>query len=255
MPVADELGDQPVDLGLGADVDAARGLVEQQHPALAQQPAREHDLLLVAARELARDPVRVVRDGVELAQLVAGRALLAAAVDQQPAVVKRPRSESVTFLARLQPSSRPCDLRSSGARPDAAAAIADVRPAGRQPACRRRRPRRCRGGRARRSAAAARCARRRPGRRCRRPRPRGPRSCISLTTRRARDAAHVEHRRRRSRLGAGRDRAGRPCGRPSSPRARRCGVSAGRPVATVRPSESTVTRSPMRGISSRRCEM
>ena len=69
MPVADELGDQPVDLGLRADVDAARGLVEQQHAALAQQPAREHDLLLVAARQLARDPVRVVRDRVELAQL------------------------------------------------------------------------------------------------------------------------------------------------------------------------------------------
>ena len=82
MPVAGELGDQPVDLGLGADVDAARGLVEQQHAALAQQPAREHDLLLVAARELARDPVRVVGHGVELAQLLGGGCALAAPADQ-----------------------------------------------------------------------------------------------------------------------------------------------------------------------------
>ena len=50
-----EVGDQPVDLGLGRDVDAARGLVEQQHAALAQQPAREHDLLLVAARQQAHE--------------------------------------------------------------------------------------------------------------------------------------------------------------------------------------------------------
>ena len=74
MPVGGQLGDQAVDLGLGADVDAARGLVEQQDAALAQQPARQHDLLLVAAGELARDPVRVVRHDVQLAQLLAGRA-------------------------------------------------------------------------------------------------------------------------------------------------------------------------------------
>ena len=49
-----------VDLGLGADVDAARRLVEQQHPASAQQPAGEHDLLLVAAGELAHEPLAVV---------------------------------------------------------------------------------------------------------------------------------------------------------------------------------------------------
>src|SRR3954469_13876299 len=52
--------DQGVDLRAGADVDSPGGLVEQQHPAVAQQPAGEHDLLLVAAREgshQAGDPV------------------------------------------------------------------------------------------------------------------------------------------------------------------------------------------------------
>ncbi len=43
--------DQPVDLGLRADVDAARRLVEEQDVAIAQQPLRDHDLLLVAARQ------------------------------------------------------------------------------------------------------------------------------------------------------------------------------------------------------------
>ena len=39
------------DLGLGADVDAPCRLVEQQHPRLGQEALGDHDLLLVAARE------------------------------------------------------------------------------------------------------------------------------------------------------------------------------------------------------------
>ena len=42
-----------VELGLDADVDAARRLVEDQDARVGQQPAREDGLLLVAARELA----------------------------------------------------------------------------------------------------------------------------------------------------------------------------------------------------------
>ena len=53
--------DQRVDLGLGADVDAPRRLVEDQHLGLGGEPAGEHDLLLVAARELAD---RLGSDGV-----------------------------------------------------------------------------------------------------------------------------------------------------------------------------------------------
>ena len=46
-----EAADEGVDLGAGADVDASRRLVEQQHPRAVHEPAREQDLLLVAARE------------------------------------------------------------------------------------------------------------------------------------------------------------------------------------------------------------
>ena len=44
-----------VDRELGADVDAARRLVEEQDARLAEQPFADDDLLLVAAREQARD--------------------------------------------------------------------------------------------------------------------------------------------------------------------------------------------------------
>ena len=46
-----QLADQRVDLRLGADVDAAGRLVEEQHARLRQQALGERDLLLVAARQ------------------------------------------------------------------------------------------------------------------------------------------------------------------------------------------------------------
>ena len=52
MPSVGERGHVPVDLGLGADVDAARRLVEDQHLRLHREPLAEHDLLLVAARQV-----------------------------------------------------------------------------------------------------------------------------------------------------------------------------------------------------------
>ena len=48
-----QLRDDPVDLDLGPDVDAAGRLVEDQQPRLRGQPLGEDDLLLVAARQCA----------------------------------------------------------------------------------------------------------------------------------------------------------------------------------------------------------
>ena len=56
QPRLGEIADQALDLGLRADVDAAGRIVEQQHPRLEAQDARQQDLLLVAAGELA-DPL------------------------------------------------------------------------------------------------------------------------------------------------------------------------------------------------------
>ena len=47
-----KLQDQFVNLVLGADVDAARRLVEEQNIGLRQQPTAKNDLLLVAAGEV-----------------------------------------------------------------------------------------------------------------------------------------------------------------------------------------------------------
>ena len=54
QPLAGQLGEQPVDLGLGADVDAAGGLVDDQQLGLGGQPLGDDDLLLVAAAHRGR---------------------------------------------------------------------------------------------------------------------------------------------------------------------------------------------------------
>ena len=47
-----EVVQQPVDLALGADVDAARRLVEDQDVGVGGEPLADDDLLLVAARQV-----------------------------------------------------------------------------------------------------------------------------------------------------------------------------------------------------------
>ena len=59
-----ELGEQPVHLGLGADVDAAGGLVDDQQPGIGGQPLGDDDLLLVAAAHRGRGHVE--RAGLHL---------------------------------------------------------------------------------------------------------------------------------------------------------------------------------------------
>ena len=79
-----ELAHQLVDLVLGADVDAAGRLVEDDHARLHRQPARQHDLLLVAAGERAH--LGVATEGVlmfELPLLPLGVLRLRPAADQR----------------------------------------------------------------------------------------------------------------------------------------------------------------------------
>src|SRR6185503_9244647 len=56
--------DEAVDLGLGADVDSAGGLVEQQDAGALAHPSGDEELLLVAAGELAGEGGR--RGGLDL---------------------------------------------------------------------------------------------------------------------------------------------------------------------------------------------
>ena len=50
--------EQMVNLDLGADVDAARRLVDDQHLRPQRQPARQHHLLLIAAGEVGDELLR-----------------------------------------------------------------------------------------------------------------------------------------------------------------------------------------------------
>ena len=251
-----EPADEGVDLGAGADVDAAGGLVEQQDPAAVQQPAGEDDLLLVAAGQGARLAVHAGGADVEDSTCSVAARRSAPRSRKPPRANRREGGErdvawrlTVTeqqslALALLggQPDARPTTaastdpVRSGSPSTVDGAAVAlaraedgleDLRaPGADEP------------GEADDLAGAAPEARRREN---------------SPAPREALDA--------QQRLGVAATfrRGGKTYSivRPVISRmSSAVGVSlAGRPVATVRPSLSTVTRSPISRISSSRCEM
>ena len=166
-----ELLDQAVDLELGADVDAAGRLVQDQDARLAGEPAGEHHLLLVAARELAD----LLLDGGRLDARAGRRApdqpALAPAVEEAQRARPAPARRARRCPARCAGAGAPpaCGPRARGRcrpgwrRPGRAGGRA-----GRAPA-----PRPRAGGPRRRSRAPARSARRRRARPGPGPRPRG----------------------------------------------------------------------------------
>ncbi len=119
-----ELAQQPVELLLGADIDAARRIVEQDDARLGHQPFGDDDLLLVAARQ-RRDRIARCAD-LDLQprrcrDRSAARSLRA--VDERPAW-QTASSEAIARLSAIDIGSiRPSVLRSSGtsAMPTAAA--------------------------------------------------------------------------------------------------------------------------------------
>ena len=58
-PCAASCAQPRVDFALGADIDAARRLVEQQQPRIAEDLLGQHDLLLIAARQRADGDVGI----------------------------------------------------------------------------------------------------------------------------------------------------------------------------------------------------
>jgi hypothetical protein len=94
-----ELREDGVDLLARAHVDAAGGLVEQQHLRGAREPLAERDLLLVAARE-GRDRVPGLASNVQIGDAARGHPPLRPGVDQP---VPRPRPHD---LARREPGER-----------------------------------------------------------------------------------------------------------------------------------------------------
>ncbi len=115
--VVGEPADQRVELARAPDVDAAGGLVEQQHVAAVQQPAGEHRLLLVAAGQRAHRAGGVGRPDVEPR---GDRARPRSA--RRRGRASRPGRTGAARAARrcgtpARPAAAPWLLRSSGARP------------------------------------------------------------------------------------------------------------------------------------------
>ena len=217
-PRRGQLRDDPVDLDLGADVDPAGRLVEDQHARLGRQPLGEHDLLLVAAGQGADELVHARRADPQLLRVLARRA--------------RARSRSRTN-SRGNSRGRIGRRHVRGDRevehePVLVAVLGDVGDAGGERLGRareadgrasrggsRRRPRgRCRTARAR-----PRSGRRRPGRPCRRSRPHG-RENVDVPERiAARRGRRPRATRRRS--------ATRPSGTASPSRPTMCRIEVG----------------------------
>ena len=96
-----QLAHQLVDLGLGADVDAARRVVhEQQQRLLREHPAEQH-LLLVAARERSRLLQRAAQDDLEPLDHVVDEAALLLRAAVTPHVETRFRLPS-EMLSRMR---------------------------------------------------------------------------------------------------------------------------------------------------------
>ena len=94
---------QLVDLALGADVDAARRLVEEQDVAIAQQPFGDHDLLLVAAREQAHLLLDRRRLDVQPPDEALGRGARGGCSTKPPNVMKRRMLASAMLVSTSMP--------------------------------------------------------------------------------------------------------------------------------------------------------
>ena len=246
--------EQRVDVGLGARVDAAGRVVEHHDVRLRREPARDHDLLLVAAGE-RRDAVarRAVADLQQVDVLAEAPAAVALRDDAGRRVAcgwSAARSCRGSRAARRCPRScgRAARRRCRGGRRRAASRWTSWR--------RRRRaaPGRGRAGRGRRA-----CARSAPARgprapRRRRSRPRARRSRWGRWRRAARP--------RRGAARPCRSRCGRAARAPRPPRAPTSAAAAargwprcGRASPTTSPLRRTVLRSAISCSSSMRWEM
>jgi hypothetical protein len=164
-----QVADQVVDLGLGADVDAARRFVHDQHLGVHRQPFADDDLLLVAARQVARPAASSPGCGCPACRDTGRRSR---SPRRRPRTARRSGHLTcgrVMLSRQFMPSTSPCSLRSSGT--SEMPAIDGVHRRGIAPP---RRPAgsargRVRAGRT--GSRRSRCGPRRPARRSRPPRP------------------------------------------------------------------------------------
>ena len=84
-PLRRERGDEAIDLLLGADVHAARRLVDDHDMGIEQHHFGEQQFLLIAAGHLARQQTLVSDPDIETAHGVVERAFFLGAIDERPA--------------------------------------------------------------------------------------------------------------------------------------------------------------------------
>src|SRR5208283_4642154 len=85
--LAGKFSDELMDLGLGADVDAARRLVENEDARLGHQPAGDQHLLLIAAGEIEHRLLEIGRADSEARLLLLAELLDLALLDEARARV------------------------------------------------------------------------------------------------------------------------------------------------------------------------
>src|ERR1700675_1970296 len=94
-----------MNLGLGADVDAARWLIEDQELGIVGEPLAEHDLLLIAARKAGRDLVDGTCLDAESRDALKRHPPLRSAVDESVAR-QRPKRRERKIVQDAHPSNQ-----------------------------------------------------------------------------------------------------------------------------------------------------
>ena len=118
LPSSAELEDQPLDLGLGADVDAAGRLVEDQDLRVRREPAGQDHLLLVAAAQVPDELLGVGRGDLQQLDVLVGDRPLLGGSDASAASPDRPGPRGRCSRARSgrRRSPRPCGPRDRARR-------------------------------------------------------------------------------------------------------------------------------------------
>src|SRR5689334_2139836 len=104
-PTRAQRADDFVDLPLGPDVHAARGLVEDQHVDVGLEPLGEDDLLLVAARERPDRRRHVGQPDLQLLDVLLGEPALFARLDAPGALGRQPDDRDVLRARQAEEES------------------------------------------------------------------------------------------------------------------------------------------------------
>ena len=109
-----EIAQDAVDVRLGADVDAARRLIDDEDARVARQPLGEQHLLLVAARQIAHLALDVRRGDAQLVDIALADLRASRPSTAGPSACRRGRLAATTLAVIVKSMNRPLSLRSSG---------------------------------------------------------------------------------------------------------------------------------------------